>query len=166
MKTIVVDSICQRQTYRVDSQAMLPETEQMLKILRTAVRVLGFTNQELEDKLGVYHGYLGRLFKGAIQLQYEDIVRIARALDMEPAEIFQLAYPQGPGSATEGAQRLRETLGALQPAPAPSTSAAPPAAAPASSSLSTALEQELEKMVQRKFEQLLAGLARGAGREP
>jgi transcriptional regulator with XRE-family HTH domain len=103
---------------------MTPETEQMLKILRTAVRVLGYTNQELEDKLGVYHGYLGRVLKGTIQLQYDDVVRIARALDMEPAEIFQLAYAQPVSPATEGAQRLREMLSPLQPAPAP---AAPPA---------------------------------------
>ena len=152
---------------------MLPETEQMLKILRTAVRVLGFTNQEIEDKLGVYHGYLGRLFKGAIQLQYEDIVKIARALEMEPAELFQLVYPQTSAPATEGAKRLRETLQHLQPAaPAPeapaaaATLAAPPApAATAASELSAKLAQDLDQLVQQKLEQLLAGLFKGAGRE-
>jgi len=144
---------------------MTPETEQMLKILRTAVRVLGYTNQELEDKLGVYHGYLGRVLKGTIQLQYDDVVRIARALDMEPAEIFQLAYAQPVRPATEGAQRLREMLSPLQPAPAPAAPPASSAPEPTPSGLSAILEQELDKMVQRRFEQLLATLAKGAGRE-
>jgi len=148
---------------------MMEDTERLLKILRTAVRVLGFTNQELEDKLGVYHGYVGRIFKGTIQLQFEDIVKIARALEMDPGEIFQLAYPQTSNGATEGARRLQEALKSLQPAAAPAPEAPAPAApepAPSTASgLSAALEQEMERMVQRKFEQFLAGLAKGAGRE-
>jgi len=146
---------------------MMEDTERLLKILRTAVRVLGFTNQELEDKLGVYHGYLGRVLKGTIQLQFEDIVKIARALEMDPGEVFQLAYPQASGGATEGARRLQEALKSLQPvAPAPEAPApAAPVPAPSTASgLSAALEQEMERMVQRKFEQFLAGLAKGVGR--
>ncbi len=135
----------------------------MLKILRTAVRVLGYRNQDIEEKLGVYHGYLGRLFKSSIQLQYDDVIRISRALDMEPAEIFQLAFPQPFGPATGGAQRLRETLDHLKPPDPP----APPPETPASASgLGSALEQELERMVQRKFEQLLSGLVQGLGPHP
>jgi len=146
---------------------MMEDTERLLKILRTAVRVLGLTNQDLEDKLGVYHGYVGRLFKGVIQLQFEDVVRIARALDMEPAEIFQIAYPQTPNPPTEGARRLRDALQSLQPAavadaPASASAETAPSAA---SGLSTALEQELDRLVQRRLEQLLAGLVKGGGRE-
>jgi transcriptional regulator with XRE-family HTH domain len=147
---------------------MMEETDRLLKILHTAVRVLGFTKQRIEDKLGVYHGYLGRVLTGVTQLQFEDIVRIARALDMEPAEIFQLAYPQTPNPGTEGARRLREALQSLQPAaPAPEASAsAPPVpAATTASGLSAAIEQELDRMVERKFEQLLNGLAKGTSRE-
>jgi hypothetical protein len=161
--------ICGQRADRLYSLAMLAETEQLLKILRTAVRVLGYTNQEIEDKLGVYHGYLGRVFKGAIHLQFEDVVRIARALEMEPGEIFQLAFPQAAlKPATEGARRLQETLQSLQP-PAPALEAPAPASpAPAAASapgLSAVIEQELDRMVQRKLEQLLAGLAKGASRE-
>ena len=141
----------------------MSETEQMLQLLRTAVRVLNYTNQDIEDRLGVYHGYLGRIFKGAIQLRFEDVVRIARALEMEPAEIFQLAYPQPPDPPTEGVKRLRETLGSLQPAPAAAPPAAPPERAPAATGLSAAIEQELERFVQRRFEQLLAALATSRG---
>ncbi len=153
---------------------MMEETEQLLKVLRTAVRVLGHTNQEIEDKLGVYHGYLGRLFKGAIQLQFEDIVKIAHALDMETGELLQFVYPQTSKPATEGAKRLRETLQQLQPAmavpevPAPTIPepVAPPApAAAAASDLSARLAQDLDQLVQQKLEQLVAGLFRGAGRE-
>ncbi len=151
---------------------MMAETEQLLAVLRTAVRVLGYTNQEIEDKLGVYHGYLGRLFKGAIQLQFEDIVKIAHALEMEPAELFQLVYPPASAPATEGAKRLRERLHHLRPAaaapeaPAVPAPAAPPApAAAAASDLTAKLAQDLDQLVQQKLEQLLAGLFKGAGRE-
>lgn len=148
---------------------MVSDTEQMLQILRTAVRVLGYSNQQLEDKLGVYHGYLGRIFKGTINLQFEDIVRIARALEMEPAEVFQLAYPMPPDPPTEGAQRLREKLRPLQPqgtaAPAAAETAPAPASAPTTpSGLSAAIEQELDRLVQRRLEQLFSGLVKGAGR--
>jgi transcriptional regulator with XRE-family HTH domain len=148
---------------------MSSDTEHMLQILRTAVRVLGYSNQQLEDKLGVYHGYLGRIFKGAINLQFEDIVRISRALDMEPVEMFQLAYPVAPNPPTDGARRLRETLGPLQQpaaiAPPAATSATPPSAGaePSPAGLGAAIEQELDRLVQRRFEQLLAGLAKGTG---
>jgi len=144
---------------------MMTETEQLLKILRTAVRVLGYTNQDIEEKLGVYHGYLGRLFKGAIQLQFEDIVKIARALDMEPAEIFQLAYPQVPHPATGGAQRLRESLDFLQRPSAPAAEPLPAATAPpAATGLTTAIEQELDRLVQLRFEKLMADLVKGAAK--
>ena len=137
----------------------------MLHILRTAVRVLGYSNQQLEDKLGVYHGYLGRVFKGVINLQFEDVVRIARALEMEPAELFQLAYPVTPDPPTEGAQRLRERLRPLQPPGLAVQAAAeppPPGAPPdTASGLGAAIEQELERLVQRRFEQLLSGLVKG-----
>ncbi len=150
---------------------MMPETEQVLSTLRTAVRVLGYTNQEIEDKLGVYHGYLGRLFKGAIQLQLEDIVKIAHALDMEPAELFQILYPQTSAPATVGAQRLREKFQQLQPAaprleaPAPTPAAPPALAAAAASDLSAKLSQDLDQLVQQKIEKVLAGLFKGGGRE-
>ncbi|HEV8580171.1 MAG TPA: helix-turn-helix transcriptional regulator [Thermoanaerobaculia bacterium] len=140
----------------------------MLQILRTAVRVLGYSNQQIEDKLGVYHGYLGRLFKGTINLQYDDVVRIARALEMEPREIFQLAHPVTSDPPTEGAQRLREKLRPLQPpgtaAPAVAEAQAPAAAPTTASGLGAAIEQELDRLVQRRLEQLFAGLVKGTGR--
>jgi transcriptional regulator with XRE-family HTH domain len=145
----------------------MSETSHMLQLLRTAVRVLGYSNQELEDKLGVYHGYLGRIFKGAINLQFEDIVRIARALEMEPAEIFQLAYPTAPSPPTEGAHRLRETLKPLAPYPGAAAGAeaqSPYTSASVAGGLGAAIQQELDKLVQQRFEQLLAGLLKNAGR--
>ncbi|HEV8580787.1 MAG TPA: hypothetical protein VGX68_17115 [Thermoanaerobaculia bacterium] len=45
-------------------------------------------------------------------------MRIARALEIEPAEIFQIVYPKTPDPPTEGAQRLRQALSALHPPPA------------------------------------------------
>ena len=50
---------------------MTPETEHIIKVLRTAMRVLGYKYQDVEAKLGVAPGYIGRLFRGVMQQRRE-----------------------------------------------------------------------------------------------
>jgi cyanate lyase len=88
-----------------------PETERLVNVLRTATRLLGITNREVEKKLGLSYGYLSRLFNGTIKLRAEHIVQIAHAIGLQPAEFFQLAYPRGvPQPTTPPASRLYEML--------------------------------------------------------
>jgi transcriptional regulator with XRE-family HTH domain len=143
---------------------MSPETQHMLQILRTAIRVLGYTQQDIEKKLGVSQGYLSRLFRGIIQLQFDHVVAIARAVEMEPEEIFQLAYPQPRNPPTLGAQRLREMFHPPSQATPPAADQAPATVPAPQAGLGAVLEQELERLVERKFERFFAELAKSAGR--
>jgi transcriptional regulator with XRE-family HTH domain len=140
---------------------MESETEHMIRTLRTAMRSLGFTNREIEKRMGVSGGYLTRLFSGVMELRFEHIVQIARIMGMEPAEIFQLAYPPSGTPPTEASQRLRELGDRLH------AGATAPATASLSSSQTTPstteLEQEMEKLFMRMFQKFLANMVKGAG---
>lgn len=135
---------------------MKPETAHMIQVLRSAMRVLGYTNREIEGKLGVSGGYLTRLFNGTMELRFEHIVDIARAIGLEPEEIFQLAYPQPHSPPTESAQRLRETFGPRHPASGDRLPPEGETAAAAESPLSVAIEAEMERMMKKVFGRFFA----------
>jgi transcriptional regulator with XRE-family HTH domain len=79
-------------------------------MLKTAMKVLGFTNRDVERKLGLSGSYLSRLFSGMIDLKVDHVVTIAKVVGMEPEEMFQLAFPRKRKPPTPAAMRLRETL--------------------------------------------------------
>jgi len=140
---------------------MDPETEHMIRTLRTAMRSLGFTNREVEKRLGVSGGYLTRLFSGVMELRFEHIVQIAKTIGMEPSEIFQLAYPPSGTPPTAASQRLRELGDRLHSGAAPPARPEPGASEKTPST--TELEQEMEKLFMRMFQKFLANMVKGAG---
>lgn len=132
----------------------------MLSVLKTAMRVLGFTNRDIERQLGLSSSYLSRLFSGTIELRFEHIVEIARAMGLEPAEILSFSYPQR-REPSAAALRLRELMGSFQGAPA---AAAPPAAVSAPSltgaSQAPPSEAELERLMAKTIRRLFGELAK------
>lgn len=130
---------------------MRSETEHILQVLKTAMRVLGCTNREMERKLGVSGGYLSRLFAGAMELRFEHIVDVAAALGLSVEEIFRFAYPE-PRTPTDASLRLQRATGSFQ-----MRSAALPEAASG-----TVLEAELEKMMLRTFRKFFTDMAKTA----
>lgn len=93
------------------------EVQRLINILRTAMRVLGVTNRDIERKLGQSPSYLSRLFSGGIELKAEHLIHIPQAMGMEPAEFFQLAYPKRTEPGSLAAAQLRQALRELQPPP-------------------------------------------------
>src|SRR3954453_11332703 len=91
------------------------EVDRLLLVLRTAIRILGLTNREVERRLGLTPSYLGRLLGGNIELKVEHVLAISRALGLAPAEFFELADPQRPDSPSETSKAIHELLRALQP---------------------------------------------------
>ncbi|HZI74598.1 MAG TPA: helix-turn-helix transcriptional regulator [Gemmatimonadales bacterium] len=79
-------------------------------MLKTAMKVLGFTNRDVERKLGLSGSYLSRLFSGMIDLKVDHVVAISRVVGMEPEEMIQIAFPRKKKPSTPAAARLRETL--------------------------------------------------------
>lgn len=140
---------------------MKPETEHIIQVIRSAMRVLGFTNREVERRLGVSGGYLTRLFSGVMELRFEHIVDIARAIGLEHQEIFEMAYPQPRKPPTEAVQRIRETFGTAQPLEAPVFTAK--MEFPKDEESLEVVEQGMERMMMKMLRKLFAEMmAKGA----
>lgn len=126
---------------------MTPETEHILTVLRTIMRVLGYRNADLERKLGLSTSYLSRLFSGGIELRFEHIVNLGSAMGLRVDEIFRFAYPESGELPSDAARRLQAATGHFKP---PAAQAAP--AQPASSGPSEAeLEHLMAKTLRRFF---------------
>jgi len=91
------------------------EKERLIRMLRTALRLLGLTNREIERRLGYTPSYLTRLFSGQIELRFEHVADIVNAMGMTVAEFFQFAYPLTGEPLSEPAQQLEEVLEELRP---------------------------------------------------
>lgn len=100
------------------------EVQRLISLLRTAMRILGVTNREVERKLGLSPSYLSRLFSGGIEFKAEHLIQIPKAMGMEPAEFFHLAYPRPVQSSSRAAEQLRQIIREFQPPPAPKDPAA------------------------------------------
>jgi transcriptional regulator with XRE-family HTH domain len=155
---------------------MTPESQHLLNVLRSAVRILGYTYNDVAAKLGVGSGYLSRLFAGKIELKVDHVVNIAKAIGFEPEEILQLAYPQSRNPPSLAAARYRELASGAEPgrrlAPrfeAPAAEADVEAtvakvlqrlltpAAPLRGAVST--EEDVEKIVERMLRKFFGNLA-------
>lgn len=124
----------------------------MLQVLKTIMRILGYTNRDIERKLGLSSSYLSRLFSGGLELRFEHIVNIARAMGLEPQEVFYFAYPQPQEPPSEALARLRKATGGFQPAP---PAAALPPAYPT--------EEEIERLTAKALRKLFGGFAKEGG---
>lgn len=126
----------------------------MTAILRTAMRILGFKNADVERKLGWSTSYLSRLFSGGIELRYEHVLDISGALGLRPDELFRFAYPDRGEDPSDAALRLKEAAGSFQwLPPQPSPIVPPPPAAPT--------EADMDRLMARSLRKLLAQLEQG-----
>ncbi|HEV2856580.1 MAG TPA: helix-turn-helix transcriptional regulator [Thermoanaerobaculia bacterium] len=101
------------------------EADRVIGKLKVAIRLLGYTNREIERRLGYTPSYLTRLFSGQIELRFEHIVDIARAMGLTADEFFAFAYPPRSDQPSEAFQQLNDLLDELRPAPPPSRTPSP-----------------------------------------
>jgi transcriptional regulator with XRE-family HTH domain len=92
-------------------------TARLCEVLKRAIGSLGLTQKEVEHRLGLSPGYLSRLFGGQIDLKVDHIAQIARVLEVEPEELFRLAFPPTQDQPTLKTLRLREEFGVPSPEP-------------------------------------------------
>ncbi|HKI02542.1 MAG TPA: helix-turn-helix transcriptional regulator [Thermoanaerobaculia bacterium] len=103
------------------------EADRIIGKLKVAIRLLGFTNREIERRLGYTPSYLTRLFSGQIELRFEHIVDIARAMGLTADEFFAFAYPARNDPPSEAAGQLEALLEELRPSPRPPKAPSSPA---------------------------------------
>lgn len=118
----------------------------MIDVLRTTIRVYHVPLGEVERRLGVYKGYLNRLFSGVRVLRFDHVTAIADAIGADPAEILRQAFPPSQQPPSLAALRIREELGWKVPAEAQSS--------PATSEESP-LEKAIEQAVARAVAKML-----------
>lgn len=125
---------------------MDPETQRLINVLKVSLRILGVTNREVARRMEMSPSYLSKLFSGGSEMRLDHVIRICRAIGIEPAEFFFMAYPVPPRTATPSAARLREMLQHLQPA------SAPPAEVLNEEKMQQILKETLERLVERSTE--------------
>jgi len=118
------------------------EVRRHLELLRTLMRMLGFSNREVERRMGLNHGSVSRVFSGHIEAKLELVLGAARAIGLEYDEFFAFAYPdlRPPERESEAARKIRSMLEDLRPpgrrpgysAPAPVETPPPSPAEPVS----------------------------------
>ena len=137
---------------------MSPETERIILVLRTTLRVLGFSLREIERRMDLSASYLSRLFAGKVELKVDHVVEISRAMEVDPAEVFQMALFPASTPRSEIAARVQYALAAfpvpsaaggslLEPPGLPTTST--PTPAPPSPPAAKQSVEELEDLMTR-----------------
>lgn len=142
------------------------EVRRLRTMLKAAMKVLGFTNRDVERKLGLSGSYLSRLFSGMIDLKVDHVVAISQVIGLEPEEMFQIAFPKKKKAASPAALRLKESLeeyqrtgnapwgGTLNLADLEMEELEPPVQTKADTG-SSDLEQVLEKMMAKALHKVL-----------
>ncbi|HEV8578733.1 MAG TPA: helix-turn-helix transcriptional regulator [Thermoanaerobaculia bacterium] len=110
-------------------------TAHLIQFLKSSVAALGFTQTQLEERMGQSKGYVSRLFNGQIDLKVDHVAEIARALRVDPFELFRLAFHESPGEPSLETRRLQQMVGLMAPESPPETL--------------SELEKDIERIVQR-----------------
>ncbi len=105
-----------KNTEQVDEESIQEEVQRLMDVLRTLVRMLGYTNRDIERRAGLNHATTVKNFKGDGEPKLEFILKVVRAVGLEFWEFFELAYAE-PAAASSAGERLRRMLERLQPRP-------------------------------------------------
>jgi len=91
------------------------ETARLMELLRTIVRLLGFTNRDVERRAGLNHATAVRNFRGEGEPKLEFLLAVVKAIGLEYREFFELAYPERKEPSASG-QKLQRLLSQFVPA--------------------------------------------------
>jgi transcriptional regulator with XRE-family HTH domain len=124
------------------------QTEQLARVLKILLRFSKIQNQEIEKKLGFSGGYVSRLLSGKIDLKISHVLDLAAILDMEPHELFAIAFPQARSGPSLGLQHIQKVLPHLVPA---SLAPAPQAPRPDLAEVHDKLEAGFHELLRNVF---------------
>jgi AcrR family transcriptional regulator len=90
------------------------EIRQLMDLLRTLARTMGFSNAALARRANVSLASLVRYFKGEAEPKLEFVLAVVRAIGLEVREFFEMAYPESTAP-TPARQRIETILGPIRP---------------------------------------------------
>jgi transcriptional regulator with XRE-family HTH domain len=97
-----------------DQSAVHGEMARLIELLRTIVRLLGFTNRDVERRANLNHATAVRYFRGEGEPKLEFVLGVVRAIGLEYWEFFDIAYPERSQPSAAG-QKLQRLLAQLVP---------------------------------------------------
>ena len=99
------------------------EMARLMELLRTIVRLLGYTNRDVERRAGLNHATAVRNFRGEGEPKLEFLLAVLKAIGLEYWEFFEIAYPERrePSASGRKLQRLLSQFvpGAARPVEKP-----------------------------------------------
>src|SRR3954462_9988072 len=90
------------------------EVRQLMDLLRTLARTMGFSNAALARRGDVSLASLVRYFKGDAEPRLEFVLAVVRAIGLDVREFFEMAYPER-AEPTAARQRIETILGPIRP---------------------------------------------------
>ena len=71
-----------------------PEVRRVAELLAMVVRMSGRSRRSIEEELGLGSSGLSKILNGTVRLQMSHILSILQAVEVDPGEFFQVAYPR------------------------------------------------------------------------
>lgn len=91
------------------------EVRRLMDLLRTVIRVLGYTNRDIERRAKLNHATTVRNFQGQGEPKLDFLLRAVKAIGLEYWEFFELAYGDRPEANTPAGERINFILGGVKP---------------------------------------------------
>jgi DNA-binding phage protein len=105
------------ESQNLDEIAGNGETARLMDLLRTLVRMLGYTNRDVARRAGLHQVTAAKYFRGEGEPKLDFVLAVLRAIELQPWEFFDFAYPER-GEPSEAGQRIRRLLTQFTPAAA------------------------------------------------
>ena len=126
-------------------------------MLQGAIRASGYTQTDIDDRIGRRRGYLSHVFQRRVDLKLIDLLRALEVLEIEPRRFFAAVTAASAGGSSGVLQLLADRLDWEAARAAPAQPARPPAT-----------DAALEERVKRALRSILSqmgerGVASGSG---
>ncbi len=69
------------------------EIARLSELLKAVIKMSEVPTAEIERRIGQSPGYIWRLLSGSFELKLRRVLEILQAVELRPAEFFNLAYP-------------------------------------------------------------------------
>jgi hypothetical protein len=98
----------------VSAESARAETNRILELLTTVVRISGIPLNEIERRMDLASGYLSKLWGRSLTFKIGHLFQILEVIQLDPVEFFRLAYPQEKPQPSPTGQKVRDLATKLQ----------------------------------------------------
>lgn len=102
------------ESQNLDEMAGSGETARLMELLRTVVRLLGYTNRDVARRAGLHQVTAAKYFRGEGEPKLDFVLAVLEAIELQPWEFFDFAYPEREPS--EAGRKVRRLMSQFTPA--------------------------------------------------